>query len=219
MWASVDHESAASWPRIRSRIEGTAAAQIPNAPSTWTQAPRSCAIGISSASGSKAPVFTLPACVQTIVGPSIVASASRSASGRIRPWSSDAIRRTRSPSRPRPSIWSEAYTVTCVPAWVTTVTGGAPCRPCRSTSQPARASTPWRAAARAVKLAIVAPVTNPTLVPAGRPSSSTSQLPATSSATAAAGERTYRPAFWSQVEVSQSAPSAAGRLPPTTNPK
>ncbi len=27
--------------------------------------------------------------------------------------------------------------MTCVPAWVTTVTGGAPCRPCRSTSQPA----------------------------------------------------------------------------------
>ena len=54
------------------------------------------------------------------------------------------------------------------PAWVTTVTGGAPCRPCRSTSQPARARTPWRAAASAVKLAIVAPVTNPTLVPAGK---------------------------------------------------
>ena len=50
------------------------------------------------------------------------------------------------------------------------------------------ARTAWRAAASAVKLAIVAPVTNPTLVPAGRPSSSTSQPPATSSATAAAGE-------------------------------
>ena len=95
--------------------------------------------------------------------------------------------------------------MTCVPAWVTTVTGGAPWRPSRSTSQPARARTAWRAAASAVKLAIVAPVTNPTLVPAGRPSSSTSQPAATSSATAAAGEMTYRPAFWSHALVSQSA--------------
>ena len=39
LWASVDHESAAEWPRIRCRSDGTAAAQIPNAPSTWTQAP------------------------------------------------------------------------------------------------------------------------------------------------------------------------------------
>ncbi len=70
-----------------------------------------------------------------------------------------------------------------------------------------------------MKLAIVAPVTNPTLVPSGSPRSSTSQAPATSSATAAAGESAYKPAFWSHALVSQSAASAAGRLPPTTNPK
>ena len=83
-------------------MDGTAAAQIPNAPSMWTQAPRSCAIGISSANGSNAPVFTLPAWVHTMVGPSIVASASRNASARIRPWSSDAILWRCSPARPRP---------------------------------------------------------------------------------------------------------------------
>ena len=38
--ASVDHESAAARPRMRWRSDGTAAAQIPNAPSTWTHAPR-----------------------------------------------------------------------------------------------------------------------------------------------------------------------------------
>ena len=37
----------------------------------WTQAPCSWAIGMSSANGSNAPVFTLPACVHTMVGPSI----------------------------------------------------------------------------------------------------------------------------------------------------
>ena len=70
-----------------------------------------------------------------------------------------------------------------------------------------------------MKLAIVAPVTNPALVPAGSRSSSTSQPAATSSATDAAGEIAYRPAFWSQALVSQSAAIAAGTLPPMTNPK
>ena len=32
-WASVDHESAPACPRICARSEGTAAAQIPKAPS------------------------------------------------------------------------------------------------------------------------------------------------------------------------------------------
>ena len=76
----------------RAAATGTPAAQIPNAPSTWTQAPRSWAIGTISSSGSKAPLFTLPAWAQTIAGPSIPARASRRASGRIRPWSSAAIR-------------------------------------------------------------------------------------------------------------------------------
>ena len=70
-----------------------------------------------------------------------------------------------------------------------------------------------------MKLAIVAPVVNPTLDPAGSPKTSTSHAAATSSATAAAGDSAYSPAFWSQVLVSQSAASAAGTPPPTTNPK
>jgi hypothetical protein len=73
--------------------------------------------------------------------------------------------------------------------------------------------------ASALKLAICAPVTNPTDTPAGRPSSSANHRPVTSSTTLAAGPRMYRPAFWSQTEVSQSAASAAGVAPPITNPK
>jgi hypothetical protein len=48
---------------------------------------------------------------------------------------------------------------------------------------------------------------------------SEAQAPATSSATAAAGPMTYSPAFWSHAVASQSAPTAAGRPPPITNPK
>ena len=48
-----------------------------------------------SASGSKAPVFTSPACAQTIVGPSRRRAPRASASARIRPWSSRSTTRTR----------------------------------------------------------------------------------------------------------------------------
>ena len=43
--------------------------------------------------------------------------------------------------------------------------------------------------------------------------------PATRSTPAAAGDEARRPAFWSQVEVSQSAARAAGKPPPITQPK
>ena len=89
--------------------------------------------------------------------------------------------------------------VTCRSAPTTTSTGGAPRRPSLSTSQPAAASTWWRAAARPVKLAICPPVTNPVLTVGGSPSRSVSQPAATSSTVAAAGPSTNRPAFWSQV--------------------
>lgn len=75
------------------------------------------------------------------------------------------------------------------------------------------------AAASAVKVAMVAPVVKPTLVPAGNPSNSTSQPAATSSATEPAGDAAYVHAFWSQVEVSQSAATVAGSAPPMTKPK
>jgi hypothetical protein len=136
--------------------------------------------------------------------------------------------------------------VTCRSSPTPTSTGGAPARPSRSTSQPAAASTWCLAAARPVKLAMVAPVTKPQEALAGRPSSSASQPAAACSAAAAAGDITNRPAFWSQAETSQrrlritvtsglvafrdhvvlvmrkrlwSAPRAAGRLPPITKPK
>ncbi len=43
-----------------------------------------------------------------------------------------------------------------------------------------------------------------------------SQAPTASSTTDAAGPQEYRPAFWSQTEVSQSAATEAGTLPPMT---
>jgi hypothetical protein len=218
LWASVVHESAPARPATQSCSVGTAAAHSPNAPSTWSHAfgsPRT--ISTISGSGSKDPVFTLPACAQTMVGPSMRASVSRSASARIRPCSSAATRCTL--DRPSPSICSDAKIVTWLSSLVTTAIGGAPMRPSSSTFQPAFSSTAWRAAASAVKLAIVAPVANPTLEPAGSPKMSISQLAAISSTTAAAGDRAYSPAFWSQVLVSQSAARAAGTPPPTTNPK
>ena len=84
---------------------------------------------------------------------------------------------------------------------------------------PGGASTWCRAATSAVACAIWQPVTSANDAPAGMPSSSLSQRPATSSATEADGASSARPAFWSQAEVSQSAASAAGTAPPTTKPK
>ena len=66
---------------------------------------------------------------------------------------------------------------------------------------------------------VVAPVVNPMLASAGRPRTSRTHRPAISSMTEAAGLETYEKAFWSQALVSQSAASAAGSEPPTTNPK
>jgi hypothetical protein len=66
---------------------------------------------------------------------------------------------------------------------------------------------------------MVAPVVKPTDVPAGSPRTSTSQVAATSSTTAAAGAMRNSPTFWSHAETSQSAASAAGSDPPITKPK
>jgi hypothetical protein len=96
---------------------------------------------------------------------------------------------------------------------------GAPVKPSRSTFHPTSASTWLQAAARAVACAICVPVTKAKETALGRPSRSAIQAPATSSTTAAAGPATYRPAFWSQADVSQSAASAAGTAPPMTKPK
>ena len=120
---------------------------------------------------------------------------------------------------PRPTNRSARGKVECAFSPANTRICGAPVRPFSSTSQPTSSSTWFRAAASAVAWAICVPVTNANDCARGSRSRSTSQLPATSSATAAAAPATYRPAFWSQVEVSQSAASDAGTEPPITNPK
>ena len=66
---------------------------------------------------------------------------------------------------------------------------------------------------------MVPPVTNPTALSAGSPSRSVTQAEATSSTAVAAGVTVRNPAFWSHAPVSQSAASAAGWVPPITNPK
>jgi len=63
------------------------------------------------------------------------------------------------------------------------------------------------------------PVTKPNDAPAGKPNSSFSQPPATSSTTAAAGEVNALKAGWSHPLVNTSAAVAASSAPPTTNPK
>ena len=75
------------------------------------------------------------------------------------------------------------------------VIGGAPNRPSDSTFQPARSSTAWRAAASAVKLEIVAPVTNPPVVPGGKSNSSLSHASAIRSSRATPGVEATKAAF------------------------
>ena len=95
-----------------------------------------------------------------------------------------------------------------------------PIRPSRSTSQPARSSTPpaRRGEAGGVRHLAAGDEARTTRA-AGRPSTSSSQRPATASTAATAGVGSARPAFWSHAEVIQSAASAAGSAPPITNPK
>ena len=112
--------------------------------------------------GSKAPLFTLPACTHTIVRSSTSGKASR----RIRPCASTGTRTTL--SRPNPTSESAFCTLACTSSPTTTVSGGAPNNPCASTSQPARANSACRAAASAEKFAAVAQVTNPPALCKGR---------------------------------------------------
>ncbi len=100
--------------------------------------------------------------------------------------------------------------MSCRSAPTSTRTRGAPLSPSAATSQPARDSTASRAAARHVKFDIVAPVTNPTPLPAGKPSTSSSQAEVMSSTAECAGVTRRSPAFWSHALTSQSAASAAG---------
>ena len=67
--------------------------------------------------------------------------------------------------------------------------------------------------------AIWQPVTKAKDADFGRPNISLAHSPHTCSTTASAGAVTFEAAFWSQVEVSQSAASATGSVPPITQPK
>src|SRR5690606_13619224 len=106
---------------------------------------------------------------------------------------------------PRPKNCSAENTVAWASAPISTVIGGAPNSPLASASQPALLNTAPRAAARQVKLATVAPVTNPTEHSEGKANSSSSHCAATVSTAAAAGDAVWLPAFWPQALVRKSA--------------
>src|SRR5665648_607842 len=219
LWRSTAQESARWCPATKLRRDGVAATHKPKAPSTCIHAPYAAHASAMSSNGSKAPVFTLPACAQTIAGVpgTRVASASATTPGRIPPCSSTSTTRTWADPMPRNA--RERQIVACASAPTITATGGQEASPSRSGSYPALRSTVHRATARQVVLAIWLPVTRPTPLPVGSASRSTSQLATTSSHTAAAGEDTPDAEFWSQADAIQSAPTAAGSEPPVTKPK
>src|SRR6266478_5307560 len=120
---------------------------------------------------------------------------------------------------PNPSMERALSKDTWTSPPTTTLSSGAPNSPRSSAFQPARRRSAPRAAARQVKLAIVAPVTNPAPQEAGRPKISRSQPRTISSKAAATGDITVRAVFWSHAPASQLAARAAGKTPPVTNPK
>ena len=162
-------------------------------------------------------MLTLPACAQTIAGPSPSRSAAASGPGCIAPLASTGIRVA--PAEPKPSNRSAFSSETWASSPTRMRTGGAPLSPSSSTSQPALASTRWRPEASPTRFAIVAPVTKPTRASRGSPSASSSQRAVTSSTAAPAGETTRPKCGPSQVETSQSAATVTGSAPPVTKPK
>src|SRR5215813_1620204 len=90
--ASVAQESASSKPRVNSSNFGETRAHNPNAPSTCTHAPTSFTRLQISSAGSKAPVFTFPAWIHTMVREEILLG---NLSVRIRPCASVGTRVTR----------------------------------------------------------------------------------------------------------------------------
>ncbi len=97
-----------------------------------------------------------------------------------------------------------------------TGTGGAPASPSRSTSIPCRIPHQRRAQASATTLAIVAPVVRTPPHAAGSPNNSRSQASDSVSSRVPSGEDTQVLFIWSIAEAIQSAPSAAGVVPPVT---
>src|SRR5260370_17303430 len=136
---------------------------------------------------------------------------------RIRPCPSDPTIVTR--LFPNPARLSAFSIDACTSAPTTTSIGGAPNIPSSATSQPALFSNAYRAAASAVKFAVVAQVTSPPSQSAGKFSASQIHRNTTSSSSAPIGDITRNATFWSHTPASQFAPSAAGKTPPITYPQ
>jgi hypothetical protein len=127
-------------PATRCLVAGPAAAHSPKAPSTWTQAPYCLAASHPAKRSSQAPVFTLPACRQTMVGASGPAARTRaSASGSMAPLGSAGTGSTAPDPMPRSRNDRSIVAWRSSPA--TTRIRGAPMSPRSSTSQPACART------------------------------------------------------------------------------
>src|SRR5688572_4962013 len=122
-------------------------------------------------------------------------------------------------SIPKPSNANALKILEWASTLTTTLIGGAPNNPRRSTSQSLAFRIADRAAAKAVKLAIVTPETNPTDAPRATGRISVSHLSHTDSMTALTGLVTNSPAFWSHAVDSQFAANAGTWDPPMTNPK
>ncbi len=207
MCPSAITESARSIPAVSAETAGDSRANRPNAPSTWSHAPCSPQRSARRSSGSKSPVFTSPALPITIAG-----APSSARNPAARPSTST----TWTESRPIPSIDSAFRALACTYSLENTGTAGSPPKPCSSTSTPCRSAHQRRPAARPTKFAIVAPVVSVPLQSAGSSNRSRSHRIATSSSSAPYGELTAENEFWSSSDVSQSAPSAAGVVPPVT---
>ena len=151
--ASVAHESARSKPRTRC---ARAASRGPEAERAVDVHPRAglAARARDLATGSNAPVFTLPACMQTIVGPRDRRQlAATHASLRV-----DGHRSTRAAQAEKAQRLEQA---TCTSSPTTTVIGGARTNR-RALDIPAGALRRRARRREPAKFAIVAPVTKPT---------------------------------------------------------
>src|SRR2546429_481079 len=205
-------ESASSTPSASAAVRGERRAKRPKAPSACTQA--SCARAVSAASriGSKWPAFTSPALAMTTAGPAFFSSRSRAAGSKLPSGLEQSVTRP----RPIPSIASALSAETWMKQLLRTGICGRPARPVSETSTPCCSPHHWRAAARPVKFAVVAPVVRTPPQWAGSPKRSSSHATETCSSRAPSGVASQPPAFWSSRDVTQSAASAAGVEPPIT---
>ncbi len=161
-------------------------------------------------------MLTSPAFATTTTGPSTAASSAASAARSTAPPGAGT---SRTLPRPKPRVPRVLRALAWISVLEITGIGGRPPRPSWAASNPRPAPVHCRAAARPIRLAIVAPLVSAPAQAAGRPNSSFSQRSTVSSVWAAAGLLSHIPAFWSMAEASSPPASAAGVLPPLTNPK